>query len=77
MRTIRTSIHPKVCVKVGSVTALCPNCGAAEFRVVRGHKAFTVYRCCTCAAETMRTELVLQISERVTEQSRALLQKEE
>jgi len=65
---------PKVCVRVGEVTACCPACGAFEFRVVRGQKAVAVYRCCDCRAEITRTELVLQISEKVIERSRAMLQ---
>jgi predicted RNA-binding Zn-ribbon protein involved in translation (DUF1610 family) len=70
----RTRLGPKICVKVGSVAASCPACGTAEFRVVRGHKALAVYQCCGCGAETTRTQLVVQISEKLVERSRNLLQ---
>jgi predicted RNA-binding Zn-ribbon protein involved in translation (DUF1610 family) len=61
-----------VSVKVGTVVACCPSCGAAEFHAVRGQKVSAVYECCACGVETTRTELVLQLSDQVLSKSPAL-----
>ena len=71
---MRSHSGPKICVKVGSIAASCPACGQSEFQVVRGHKALAVYQCCACGAETTRTKLLVQISGKVVEDSRKLLQ---